>query len=258
MTARQLTAIVLVLWCAAGCKSPPPTFEEARPADELYAEGVKTLEGHRFLRIIPWVNHGKAIETFQAIIDNYPYSDYAVLAELKIADAYFDDGKYEEALSYYRDFPDLHPQHPEVPYTIWRAALCHERRKHASNRDQTATREAIVYLDRLLLKYPYSKYAAEGEKLWRSLRHELAENVIGIGNFYMKRKEYESAAERYRMLLNEYPGLGFDAETLYQLGVCYWKMNRKQEAERIFQSIVQNFEGNEFAAKAEKRIASGE
>jgi len=253
-----MTAILLILWLAAGCKSPPPTFEEAPPADELYAEGIKTLEGRRFLRIIPWVNHGKAIETFQAIIDNYPYSDYAVLAELKIADAYFDDGKYEEALSYYRDFSDLHPQHPEVPYTIWRAALCHEKRKHAANRDQTATREAIVYLDRLLLKYPYSKYATEGEELWRSLRRQLAENVVGIGNFYLKRKEYEAAAERYRMLLNEYPGLGFDAETLYQLGVCYWEMNRKQEAERIFQSIVQNFEGNEFAAKAEKRIASGD
>jgi outer membrane protein assembly factor BamD len=258
VTARQTTAIVLSLWLAAGCKSPPPTFEEAPPADELYAEGLEILEGGRVLRIIPWVNHGEAIETFQAIIDNYPYSDYAVLAELKIADAYFDDRKYEEALSYYRDFSDLHPQHPEVPYTIWRSALCHEKRKRPPNRDQTATRDAIVYLDRLLLKYPYSDYAAEGEDLWRSLRRQLAENVVGIGNFYMKREEYESAAERYRMLLNEYPGLGFDAATLYKLGVCYWKMNRKEEAERIFQSIVQNFEGNEYAAKAEERIASGD
>ena len=253
-----MTAIVLSVWFAAGCKSPLPTFEDAPPADELYAQGLEILEGRRFLRIIPWVNHGKAIETFQAIIDNYPYSDYAVLAELKIADAYFDDRKYEEALSYYRDFSDLHPQHPEVPYTIWRSALCHEKRKRPPNRDQTATRDAIVYLDRLLLKYPYSDYAAEGEDLWRSLRRQLAENVVGIGNFYRKREEYESAAERYRMLLNEYPGLGFDAATLYKLGVCYWKMNRKEEAERIFQSIVQNFEGNEYAAKAEERIASGD
>jgi outer membrane protein assembly factor BamD len=253
-----MTAIVLSVWFAAGCKSPLPTFEEAPPADELYTQGLEILEGRRFLRIIPWVNHGKAIETFQAIIDNYPYSDYAVLAELKIADAYFDDGKYEEALSYYRDFSDLHPQHPEVPYTIWRSALCHEKRKRAPNRDQTATRDAIVYLDRLLLKYPYSDYAAEGEDLWRSQRRQLAKNVVGIGDFYMKREEYESAAERYRMLLNEYPGLGFDAATLYKLGVCYWEMNRKEEAERIFQSIVQNFESNKYAAKAEERIASGD
>jgi len=253
-----MTVIILSVWLAAGCKSPLPTFEEAPPADELYGQGLEILEGRRLLRLIPWVNHAEAIETFQAIIDNYPYSDYAVLAELKIADAYFNDGKYEEALSYYRDFSDLHPQHPEVPYTIWRSALCHEKRKKTPNRDQTATRDAIVYLDRLLLKYPYSDYAAEGEELWRSLRGQLAKNVVGIGDFYMKREEYESAAERYRMLLNEYPGLGFDAATLYKLGVCYWEMNRKEEAGRIFQSIVQNFESNEYAVKAEERIASGD
>jgi outer membrane protein assembly factor BamD len=256
VTARHITAIAVILYVAVACKSSPPTFEDAPPADELYADGVEQLEGRRILGLLPWVDHGKAIETFQTIIDNYPYSDYAVLAELKIADAYFEDGKYEEALSYYRDFSDLHPQHPEVPYTVWRSALCHERQKRPANRDQTATREAVIYLDRLLLTYPYSEYATEAEELWRSLRRQLAVNVVGIGDFYMKRDEYESAAERYRMLLNEYPGLGFDAATLYKLGVCYWEMNRKLEAERIFQSIVQNYEGDEYAAKAEKRIES--
>ena len=58
------------------------------------------------------------------------------------------------------------------------------------------------------------------------------------------------------MLLNEYPGLGYDAATLYKLGVCYLEMNRKAEAERIFQSIVQNFEGDDYAEKAEDRIKS--
>jgi len=255
---RLIATVIFGLMAATGCKSTPPAFEEVPAADELYEQGLVEMEGKKIFGFIPWQDDSKAIETFQTIIDNYPYSDFAVLAELKIADAYFNGQKYEEALSYYRDFGDLHPQHAEVPYTIWRSALCHERRVHPPNRDQTATREAIVYLDRLLLKYPYSDYASEGEELWRELRQRLAEYVLGIGDFYRKRGEFESAAERYRMLLNEYPGLGFDASTLYWLGVCYWEMNRTEEAERIFQSLVQNYADNEFATKAEKRIASGE
>jgi outer membrane protein assembly factor BamD len=251
----MLLSLCLVV---AGCKSSPPVFEEPPPADELYAEGLDHLEGNLILGLLPWSNHKKAIETFQTIIDNYPYSEFAVLAELKIADAYFEDAKYEEALSYYRDFSDLHPQHPEVPYTVWRSALCHESRKRSANRDQTPTREAVIYLDRLLLTYPHSEYGQEAEELWRSLRHRLAENVVGIGDFYMKRGEFESAAERYRMLLNEYPGLGFDAATLYKLGICYLEMNRGKEAERIFQSILQNYQGDKFAAKAEKHIEASE
>jgi outer membrane protein assembly factor BamD len=258
VTRRHTIVGIASLCWIIGCKSAPPVFEEPPPADELYATGNEQLERRQILGFLPWFNHDKAIETFQTIIDNYPYSDYAVLAELKIADAYFTDGKYEEALSYYRDFSDLHPQHPQVPYTIWRSALCHERRKRAPNRDQTNTREAVVYLDRLLLNYPASEYAPEAEELWRALRRRLAENIIGIGDFYWKRGEFESAAERYRMLLNEYPGLGSDAATLYKLGVCYYEMNRIVEAERIFQSIVQNYEGDEYAAKAAEQIQSME
>jgi len=257
VTLRHAIVSLASLCLVLGCKSYPPTFQEPDPADVLFAEGNAQLEETTLLGFLPWWGgNDDAIETFQTIIDNYPYSNYAVLAELRIADAYFEDGKYEEALSYYRDFSDLHPQHPEVPYTIWRSALCHERRKDKPNRDQTNTREAVVYLDRLLLNYPASKYAPEAEELWRELRRQLAENIIGIGDFYLERGEFESAAERYRMLLNEYPGLGADAETLYKLGVCYHEMNRDVEAERVFQSIVQNYEGDEFAEKAAEQIQS--
>jgi outer membrane protein assembly factor BamD len=224
------------------------------PAEELYEEAVDILEGRSWL-IFRTTNYVKAIEKLQSIIDNYPYSDIAVLAELKIADAYFDDHRYDEALSYYRDFADLHPQHEKVPYTIFRSALCRERQMHATNRDQTATRDALLHLDRLLAKYPHSPEAREAEIMWRDLRTHLAENVSEIAEFYLKREEYESAAERYRSILNEYPGLGLDAEALYNLGVCYLEMRRVEEAERIFQSIVQNYRDSEFAGEAAERIA---
>ena len=58
------------------------------------------------------------------------------------------------------------------------------------------------------------------------------------------------------MLLNEYPGLGLDAEALYQLAVCYTEMNRIEEAENIFQAIVQNYQDSEWADDAKQRIAS--
>jgi len=247
-----LASIALVV--AMACASEPPAFEEVAPADQLYSEAMETLEGRSwiFFRV---VNYIKAIETLQAIIDNYPYSDLAVKAELDIANAYFDDKKYDEALSYYRDFADLHPRNEMVPYTILRSALCRERQMRAANRDQTATRDALLHLDRLLATYPHSPEAREAETLWRDLRTRLAENVGQIAQFYQEREEYESAAERYRSLLNEYPGLGLDAQALYNLGICYMEMRRTEEAERIFQSIVQNYRDSQYAGEAADRIA---
>jgi outer membrane protein assembly factor BamD len=253
--ARRPVLAIVLLALALGCAKPPPEFEEVAPAEDLYAEGQKILEGKRYFGLIPYTDYGAAIEAFQAIIDNYPYSDYAVLAELAIADAYFDDKKYEEALSYYRDFTELHPQHEKVPYAIYRSALCHERRVHSAIRDQTATRDALGFLDQLLATYPYSEYASEAEAMWRELRATHADQVKRIGDFYMQRDEWESAAERYRTLLNEYPGLGLDAVALYRLGVCYQEMNRLDEAESIYQAVVQNYRDSEVASDAADRIA---
>jgi len=250
---HSIALATTILVIVAACAAPPPAFDEARPAEELFEEGNRLLESRR-LGVFP-INYTLAIETFQSIIDNYPYSDLAVQAELKIADAYFRNGKYDEALSYYRDFADLHPQHEMVPAAILRSALCRKNQMHAANRDQTATHDALLHLDHLLATYPHSAEAQEAEIMWRDLRTQLARNATQVAVFYMKREEYESAAERYRSVLNEFPGLGLDAEALYNLGVCYMEMWRVEEAQRIFHSIVQNYRDSEYAASAADRIA---
>ena len=243
---------------AMACASGPPDaeeFGEVPSAEVLYAEGVAKLEkGGIHFWFIDLRDHQGAIDTFQDIIDNYPYSDYATLAELRIADAYFDQKLWEEALSYYRDFSELHPDHERVPYTILRSALSYYYQSRPANRDQTATRQALVQLERLRSDYPQAVESDEADELWRVLRTRLGTSVMNIGNFYMKRSEYRSAADRYRSVLNEYPGLGLDAEALFKLGLCYREMNLNDEAARIFQVIMENYDGSEVAAAAQDYI----
>lgn len=257
MQSRLLILGALLSALAVGCQSTPETvFEEVKPAPELYAEGEEVLAGTSLLGLYTRVDYPKAIGIFQSIIDNYPYSEYAVEAELRIADAYFADHQFEEALSYYRDFADLHPEHAEVPYTIYRSALCHEAQMQGIARDQTATRSALVFLDTLLVRYPHSEYAQEAEPLWRKLQVHLAESDEAVADFYRGRDEYEAAAERYRALLNDHPGLGLDARVLFKLGECYRELRRNDEADRIFRTLVAHYRESPFAFEAQKKLAS--
>jgi outer membrane protein assembly factor BamD len=255
---RALGALLLPLCLlhAVSCANTEPSFEDVPPAEELFAEAQEILARKRIAGIIPWTNYGKAIETFQAIIDNYPYSDYALEAELLIPDAYYADERYDEALSYYRDFADLHPEHEKVPYTILRSALCFYNQIASVERDQTPTREALIYLERLVDEYPFSPEAREGERVLRELRTLLAGNLMKIGDFYLRRGEYQAAASRYREILNTYPGLGEDAESLFKLGVCYENMRRYDEALRLFYVVVENYRDTELALQAAERIAA--
>jgi outer membrane protein assembly factor BamD len=265
MARRFMTSRLLPLGCvlalAASCATAPPVemdFADIPSAEQLYREGLDHLQPKRSFIFFKTREYDEAIESFQDVIDNYPYSDYAVLAELKIADAYFEQDKYEEALSYYRDFGDLHPDHEQVPYTIYRSALCFYEQSYGPNRDQTATEQSLVQLDRLLDRYPYSTHAREAEGMWRELRERLARHSMMIGDFYMDREEYQSAADRYRSVLNEYPGLGLDAQALYKLGLCYNRMRLEDEAARIFQVLLEDYEGTDVAREAADLIPAAQ
>lgn len=240
------------------CSDKVPTFEEIKPADELYAEGLRILEGRRILWMFTLISYDSAIETFQSIIDNFPYSEYEQKALLKIADAYFDDRRYEEALAYYQDFADLHPAHEKVPYTLLRAAQCHFNQISSIDRDQTSTHLATDALDALIRQYPYAGETREGEEMMITLRTKLALNMLQIADFYLDRTQWQSAAVRYRRVLDEYPGLGLDARALFRLGFCLEKLRRDDEALRLYHVVVENYADSPAARRARMRIARAE
>jgi outer membrane protein assembly factor BamD len=257
-SSRTGLALVVSLALALACSEKAPIFEEIKPADELYEQGLKTLEGRRFLWIFTLVNYDRAIDLFQSIIDNYPYSDYEQKALLKIADAYFDDHRYEEALAYYQDFADLHPAHEQVPYTLLRAAECHFNQIESIDRDQTAAHLATEALETLIREHPYATETRRGEAMMLQLRTRLALNMLHIADFYLDRTHWQSAAVRYRRVLDEFPGLGLDARALYRLGVCLENMRRNDEALRLYHVVVENYADSPSAGRARARIARSE
>ena len=112
---RAIVVLTIALLCA--CATAPPE-EELPSAESYYQRGQKILEGRRSFLFFRDVDYPKAIESFQEVIDNYPYSEYSLLSKLAIADIHFDREKYEEASSYYHDFVELHPNHPKVAYAL--------------------------------------------------------------------------------------------------------------------------------------------
>ncbi len=233
---RLLLALTLV--GLVSCARSQPDFDMEIPsAEELYADGEKSLQKRKFLWLIPFTDYQKAIDKFQEIVDNYPYSEYAVLAEMKIADTYYEQGKWEEALSYYRDFSELHPENQRVEYAMFRTARCYENQVQDPDRDQTATRNAVEAYGFLLDEFPGGEHTGEAEERLRNLRARLADHQFILANFYFNIEEYQAAARRYRLLLDEYPGLGFDDVVLHRLAISYTRLNRPEEAREIFNRL---------------------
>jgi outer membrane protein assembly factor BamD len=244
---------LLALALSAACSTAPPV-EEIPSAETYYNRGLEVLEGQRTLLIFSDVDYPKAIELFQEVIDNYPYSEYATLAELKIADVHFEQGKYEEAASYYQDFVELHPNNPRVDYAIFRNGLCAFQRLRAPDRDQTPTHEALDQFRALLQRYPDSEYADEAREMVGRGEDLLAEHDSHVGDFYMQRRRCHAAEQRYRSALIIYPHHTERLDTMYRLGRALVCMQREHEAIGLYQQILKEDPSEDLQKKVARQL----
>jgi len=165
-----------------------------------------------------------AIDAFEKIKDRYPYSKYAIVAELKLADALFGKGSYDEAYDAYDEFERLHPTNPKIPYVIYQKGMCHFKQIGSIDRDQSHTIKAKEEFQRLIKRFPDNTYARLAHKRLRDCYIELAEHELYVGKFYYRIKKYKAAKGRFLYILHNYPDLGQYHEALKYLGLCEEKL----------------------------------
>jgi outer membrane protein assembly factor BamD len=202
----RLLLLVVVLTFTFGCSTVKNWFGKKKndgPPDVLAEQGIKDLKKK---------NYEDAIDTFEKVKDRYPYSEQALLAQIKLADAYFYKKKYDEALQAYKDFEKLHPTNKAVPYCIYRQGLCYYRQRSTIDRDQTFTTKAMDEFRRLKKKYPQSEFIPKADKCLAQCRKDLGEHDFYIAQFYYKTKRYQAALDRYQSFVQEYPELPQKAE----------------------------------------------
>jgi outer membrane protein assembly factor BamD len=228
--------------------------EEVPSAEGYYQQGLELLEGTRTFLFFKDVNYPKAIELFQEVIDNYPYSEYATLAELKIADIYFEQEKFDEAASYYQDFVELHPTHDQVPYALYRHGLCSFEQMSSADRDQTSTRDAMAHFQALIERYPDSEYTPDARDRLAETSDLLAQHDIEVGDFYLGRNECHSAARRYRRALSAYPHHSNYLNTMFQLADALICMRQFDDAILIYRQILDEQPDGDLAGDVRERL----
>jgi outer membrane protein assembly factor BamD len=171
-------------------------------------------------------NYKKAIESFQRLKEVYPLSPLTILAELGIADARYTEKEYGEAEIAYTDFYNLHPTNENVPYVLYQIGMCHYNQIASIDQDQTATLRAKKEFERLLTRFPTSKFSFMAEKKLKECRQFLAEREFYIGEFYFHMKQYKAALKRFEGLAKDYANLGLDFKVDY-----YMKETKKRLAE---------------------------
>jgi outer membrane protein assembly factor BamD len=236
-----LVFAIPVVACGGGSGSGKVDYSVS--AHQNYERGLKELEEE------DWV---AAAKYFSFIKARFPYSKYAVLAELRLADAEFGAEHYLQAIDAYKQFIKFHPSHEMVangyasfrigaayyamlPDDMWILPPSHEK-------DQSATSDAHRELTDFLKKYPRSPHVPKAE-------HEMY-----VAKFYWKRDEPMGTVLRLRRLLDRHSGAGYDQEALYLLGKAYLEINEPKRARQVWERLVREFPKDERAQEVKGRL----
>jgi outer membrane protein assembly factor BamD len=160
-------------------------------------------------------NYTNAREYFTRLKDEYPLHELAVMARIGVADSYFSQKKYAEAENEYSDFIVFHPTNENVPYAIYQVGMCHYNQIGSIDRDQSSTIMAKREFEKLVSRYPESKFSIMAEEKIRDCKQKLAEHEFYVGQFYFKQKKYQAALARFETIEREYANIGFDYKAQY-------------------------------------------
>jgi outer membrane protein assembly factor BamD len=222
---KIFTLTMIMLFCIAGCQL---TFFKRgemvkSTPDGLYSRGTLEYQSG---------NYKKAREYFIRLREEHPLHDLAILAEMGIADSYFSDKEYIEAEIAYSDFISLHPTNENVPYAIYQMGICHYNQIEAIDRDQTETVRARKEFEKLIARYPESKFATMAEKVLRECKQKQAEHEFYVGKFYFTQKKYQAALTRLERIARDYANIGLDYKVEYLISETKVKIAEEEKLKK--------------------------
>lgn len=209
---KLIVTVLLLLVFLSGCQiSFLNLFGGGKTRVRSTPEGLYSAGAHEFGK----KKYTNAREYFTRLKEEYPLHELAVMARIGVADSYFSQKKYAEAENEYNDFIVFHPTNENVPYAIYQVGMCHYNRIEAIDRDQSSTIMAKREFEKLVSRYPESKFSLMAEEKIRDCKQKLAEHEFYVGQFYFKQKKYQAALARFETIEREYANIGFDYKTKY-------------------------------------------
>lgn len=211
--------------------------------------------------------YAMALEKMKNLKNKHPYSHYAVLAQLRVADINFLDEAYIEAAASYELFRDLHPKHEKSDYVVFQIGESYFNQLPSTiDRDLTPGTKAIEAYRDLMTSYPKSEYIEKTKAHLDEANQKLATKENYIADFYYKREMYDSAAKRYEKIATKYVGTTVEENAYYRWGESLMlqsadpafaeeKGTIQGEAKHVFKTYLSRYPEGKYASKANTSLA---
>lgn len=231
------------IW-AGGCKSGGGEDPILRmSAEEAFEQGKSLMERNKYRQSVEYLEHAFEVA---------PNSTIGREALLLAADALYLDGgtaNFIKAEAKYRDFQNRFPTSDRGDYVQLQIANCLTKQVRKPDRDQSATRKALLAYNDLIRIYPESELTEQARQGIDDLLVRLADHEYIVGRYNYKRRLYGAAESRLQGLVDEYPTYPEIDKVLYLLGRSQLKQKQYQDASQTFERLAAQYPQSKYAAK---------
>ena len=224
------------------------TFVE-EPADKLYNEGLYLMNQRKDVKA--------ASKKFEEVDRQHPYSDWARKSLLMSAYSFYSAGDYDSCIGAATRYVTLHPGSPDAAYAQYLIAASHYDQIPDVSRDQGRTEKAINALEEVVRKYPTSEYATAAKAKLEGARDQLAGKEMDVGRYYMQKRDYTAAINRYKTVVTRYQTTRHVEEALFRLTEAYMAIGIVGEAQTAAAVLGHNFPESRWYKDAYNLVKSG-
>lgn len=193
MSARIIVGILALLVVGSACNTKRLRVPGA---DEIYTRGTMAHDDE---------SYESAIREYRFFLDHYPLDPRAEEVERRVADAYFEDAMYPEAIATYGHFQHMHPTSADQALIEYRIGESYRLQIDTVDRDLASAQNAHERYRNLALRFPGTRHAERAQKQLAETREHLAQRELYVAEYYAENDQYRAAATRAGEIVIRFP-----------------------------------------------------
>ena len=176
-----ITRLISILFILVSCSNIENDKKQTIDPDvDIYKRALLLIEEN---------DYKSALNEFESLLLNYPFSNLAVKSEITSAYSLYEDNQIQKAINKLNGFIEMNPSGELTIYAHYLLGMCYYIQTSQKGRDASLSLKAINYFQKIETKYPNSKYAKDVKLKILYLKNRLAENELAVGKFYLKKKK---------------------------------------------------------------------
>jgi outer membrane protein assembly factor BamD len=171
-------------------------------ADEYYKGKRRPFP---LLKVKLFKARGAAIEYFNKVVETAPYSELAADAKLSAAQLQQAKNLFDEAIGSYEFILEYYRKTKAAETAQFQIAICYYEKALRARYDEQAISLAKTHFNGYVEKYPEGEFVKEAREKLVALDEKKARGAFEVGQYYEKKKAFQSAVMYYTEVLQRHP-----------------------------------------------------